>query len=531
MAMDQRNSGSASSALEPDSGLARYTSLGDYLRVIRRRKVLIALVTIAVTAAAIGYSLTRTPTYEASAQLSFQDPLQTLEFIDSGGGSRVEPPGVRAASNAELIRSPEVTRRVARRLEASAPRSELQDAISTTIGQQTQIVTLTARWSDAEFAAELANAYARIGGQVREQAELDRIADAVRATRDDLREAEEADLPSAFRITVLESQLSRVQTVRAVAEPVEVLTRATVPSDPVAPDTTRNGIFGAAFGLLLALMLAFLRESLDRRLNSVQDVHQELDLPVLGRVTDVALGYPGLVRNDGLRMLESDFEAFRVLRMNIAALPAEPGIRTLLVTSAMPEEGKSTVSLSLASAAAATGQRVLLAECDLRRPVFARRLGLQRTPGLSDYLLGKAEPQEVLQVAELVEPLRVNGGKKSTDQDASAGSLVCITAGSEVTQPAELLMGPRFDSFLDKVSRAYDLVILDSSPLLAVVDPLELVSRVDSVILCVRVHSTTREQLRAAQAALRHLPERPTGAVVTGIRRSDGEVYEYYSGY
>jgi succinoglycan biosynthesis transport protein ExoP len=201
-------------------------------------------------------------------------------------------------------------------------------------------------------------------------------------------------------------------------------------------------------------------------------------------------------------------------------------VSSVLVTSGLPEEGKSTVSMALASAAVVAGQRTLLVECDLRRPCFARRFGIRPQPGLTDYLRGDANPQDILQTVELVDPVRVNGTEAAADQQA--GTLVCIAGGSRVSNPAELLVSERFTDFLDKVGKAYDLVVLDGSPLLAVVDPMEILPHVDAAIVCVRVQQTTREQVRAARAALSTLPERPMGAVLTGMRRGDPDAYDYY---
>jgi succinoglycan biosynthesis transport protein ExoP len=119
-------------------------------------------------------------------------------------------------------------------------------------------------------------------------------------------------------------------------------------------------------------------------------------------------------------------------------------------------------------------------------------------------------------------------GAAGGEQARLAGMLVCIVGGSRVNNPAELLIGERFTDFLEKVTTAYDLVVLDASPLLAVVDPLEILPRVDAGIVCVRAQKTTREQARAARAALSALPERPMGAVVTGMRRGDPDAYDYY---
>jgi tyrosine-protein kinase len=198
-----------------------------------------------------------------------------------------------------------------------------------------------------------------------------------------------------------------------------------------------------------------------------------------------------------------------------------------MVTSALPEEGKSTVALALAGAAAVAGKRALLVECDLRRPCLADRLGIDEEPGLTDYLLGEAKPADVLQVVELdTAPAAANGGAAG---EKESSSLVCITAGSPAELPAEMLGSERFSKFLSQVSEAYDLVVLDTSPILSVVDSLELAPKVDGLLVCVRLSQTTREEARAAREALGYLPERTTGVVVTGYRPGD-DYYGYAYG-
>ncbi|MDQ2676137.1 MAG: CpsD/CapB family tyrosine-protein kinase, partial [Actinomycetota bacterium] len=269
---------------------------------------------------------------------------------------------------------------------------------------------------------------------------------------------------------------------------------------------------------------------LDRRLHGAGEAHQELGLPVLGRVSDAALKYPGLARDGAAPMSESEFEAFRILRTNLRALSDGEPLNKILVTSSRPDEGKTAVSLSLASACAIAGHKVLLVECDLRRPSFARRLkSINQSPGLTDFLMGNAAPQDILQVVQLSEP--AGAASLAGAQGQAAGAIVCITAGSIVPKPAELIGGKRFAEFLEKVVKAYDMVIIDASPLLSVVDPLELVQHVDGVLICVRSGQTTREEARASRAALAHLPERPSGVVMTGLKRGGVDGYGYYYGY
>jgi Mrp family chromosome partitioning ATPase len=232
--------------------------------------------------------------------------------------------------------------------------------------------------------------------------------------------------------------------------------------------------------------------------------------------------------------LQAELEGFRIIRQNLQFLSSgdSPRRRTL-VTSPLPAEGKSTVAASLAIASAASGRSTLLVEADLRRPALAKRLGINSAPGLTDYLVGQAEPREILQVcAPLAGTAAATGGNGAGDTmppPTPAKPLVCITAGTLSPQPAELLGSERLRAFLDQVSEAYESVVIDTSPLLPVADTLELLPHVDNVLLCVRSGQTTRDQARAARSVLEHFPDRPTGLVITGLRKRDEPEYSYYS--
>lgn len=522
-----------------NSDKQRLTTLADYLRVIKRRRLLIAFVTLLVLALALASSLTKDKVYVTQAQLQFRDPLADLNIVGLGGENVPElAPNQRSAANAELVTRPEVTKRVADTLETSVSTGGLRAAIDARVSPQTNLVILEASWGDAKFAAELANAYATAAKEVAEEDFQRRLRTFENSLQERLQAARE-NLPDpgdpvtdpglGFTIATLGQNLANVRSLSDVAAPVEIAQRAVVPGSPASPNPVRDGILGLVVGAVLGLIVAFIRDSLDHRLHSAQDVHDELNLPVLGRIGAAAFSYPGLVQNGSDPILENEFEPFRVLRMNLGVLSqGERPPRSVLVTSPLASEGKSTVSVSLASAAALAGQSVLLLECDLRKPSLARRLGLKQKPGLTDFLAGSVHPSEMLQIAKLTEPRRLDGSVgKSTE---GAGSMVCITAGGSVSNAPELLRSDRFKDMLGKLTRAYDLVILDGSPLLAVADPLEIIPLVDGVLVCVRAQQTTREHVRATKSALGHLPERPTGAVLTGLRPGD-ESYGYYYGY
>jgi len=310
---------------------------------------------------------------------------------------------------------------------------------------------------------------------------------------------------------------------------VDIAKSALAPSSPDSPKPARNTVLAALLGFVLGLFAAFVRDSLDRRLHSTAEITEHLRLPLLGYVRDGAMGHAGPLTNGRGRLEDADLEAFRILRTNLEFLDSERTLRSVIVTSALPEEGKSTVAASLAYASVAAGKSTLLVECDLRRPALAERLGVSGRPGLADYLLGAAEPQEVLQTVPILDNGRSPGNGSGASKERGVAKLACITAGGPAANPAELLGSERFSKFLSEVTSAYELVVLDTSPLLSVVDTLELVPVVDGVLICVRVSRTTRDQVIAAKTALNRFPPHPAGLVVTGIKSGDEGDYGYYS--
>jgi capsular exopolysaccharide synthesis family protein len=312
-----------------------------------------------------------------------------------------------------------------------------------------------------------------------------------------------------------------------VTQLAEVTERASIPAVPTSPKPIRNAVFGGALGLVLGLVVTGLLEALDRRLRRPDEVAALLDLPVVGAVAEASMG--GVpVADIPAEEHVAGMDAFRMLRTNMRFLDVDDPPRTILVTSPLPGEGKTTVSLGIALAAAASGQRTLLVEGDLQRPVHATRLGLEPQPGLTDFLDGAASPQQILQTKEFTDPvaaLRTNGA----GPEAAASRLICITAGQLTSLSGESLGSKRFAEFLAEVRAVYDLVVVDSAPLLAVAATSEIVPAVDAVVLCVRVGQTTADQALASRDALKRLPTKPTGLVLTGLGKGDREGYYSYA--
>jgi Mrp family chromosome partitioning ATPase/capsular polysaccharide biosynthesis protein len=510
----------------------RYATLRDYLRVIRTQRWLILGITAAFVLGAVGYSMSQTKKYEAETSLSFREIGQDLGFLGREGVPELAP-DQRAAINAQQVKSEGLATRVQKALGTDTTVEELQDAVATEVESRTALVVVKVTDTDPEAAAELANAYADqvVAADTREV--RNRLDQVISPLEDEVSGGPD-DAAGAFRESLTQQQISQLRTLREIAEPVQITTRAEVPDSPSSPKTLRTTALGFVLGLALGLVAAFLRDSLDRRLRQSDEVTSELHLPVVGRVPEEALGDPGFAANGNVDLdkIEPHLEAFRMLRTNLEFLQADSPIRTVLITSGLPEEGKSTVAMALAGAAAVAGKQVLLVECDLRRPSFAERLGIKREPGLTDYLVGRARPADILQVVDLMSPANPNGANGERNPgEVEAAKMVCIAAGSQAPLPAELLGSERFEHFLDKVSKVYDLVVLDSSPILPVVDSLELVPHVDGMLVCVRLSRTTRDEARAAHESLSRLPGRPTGVVVTGVRPGEDSYGYYYGAY
>lgn len=511
----------------------RYQTLRDYLRVIRAQRWLILLFVLAFGAAAFAYSARQDEQYEAEASVAYKEPTEALDLV---GGSTFprQAPDTRAAINAELITRSEVARRVREALGLNVSVEALQGAVNARAEARTNLVVLQARAGSAEFAARLANEFARQGIAVANEEQRDRVADAEASVRRSLRDAERSarrrDVPlSDFTRAAFIDRITRLQALTDFGESAEVTKLAEVPSTPVSPKPVRNTVLGVILGLTLGLLAAFIRDSLDVRLRGAREIQAQVKLPLLGHVGSEAMGSAGAASQNGHRSLSpADLESFRILRKNLEFLDVDRPLRTIAVTSGLPEEGKSTVAAALAAAYAQAGRNTLLLECDLRRPALAKRLGLEAAPGLTDYLGEHASPPQVLQSVTLGSSEAGGSGNGATGA-AGVSKLVCITAGQAVPRPADVLGSQRFRDLLAQLRDAYDVVVLDTSPLLSVADTLEVLPQVDGVILCVRAGRTSREEAKAAKSALDHLPERPTGLVVTGIKPGDETDYGYYS--
>lgn len=297
-------------------------------------------------------------------------------------------------------------------------------------------------------------------------------------------------------------------------ETIQVMQRAS-PSVEMPPNVPKHVIlgflmgFGAGFGMLLLLDRA------DDRITSFTEVNEHFTLPILGQIPAVDEDGPGgivpLLRPEDDRYMFA--EAFRNLRSSLIFMPDQSDLKSLLVTSSIPGEGKSTVAANLAITMAFAGTRTLLVDADLKRGDLAKMFDLDGRFGFSTVLRDDASWQSIAQ-------------KTSYD------NLTLIPRGPVATNPAELLLQNHLDAFLSDVREAYDLVIFNSAPILATDDTTTLAPSVDGAIMVIRAFVTSTRLAENSLNALYQRQAKILGLIINSVSTEVSDYYHYrYSQY
>ncbi|MFW2390340.1 MAG: GumC family protein [Polyangiales bacterium] len=317
---------------------------------------------------------------------------------------------------------------------------------------------------------------------------------------------------------------------------VRVVDRALVPKAAISPMVGLNIAGGLFAGLFLGFGLAFVLHQMDRRIQDVEDV-ERLGLTILGvfpRVagasTDNATGYSGSRKKQRVVEIENPdqivhthpmsmaAESCRTVRTNLMFMSAESPNKTMVVTSANPKDGKTTVATNIAIALAQSGQRVLLVDADLRRPRIHKAFGLDNHTGLTNTLVGDRTLAQV-------------------SRDVGIDKLSVVTCGPLPPNPAELLHTQQFSRLLEEAASEYDRVIFDSPPLRAVTDAAILAPQCGGALLVVRSRATTRDAVISAVRSLRDVNANILGGVLNDVEPGrggqgylGGGYYHYYRG-
>ncbi|HZV74161.1 MAG TPA: polysaccharide biosynthesis tyrosine autokinase [Conexibacter sp.] len=477
-------------------------SLSSFLDVVRRRWLLIFGVVLACVVAAVARYETSTRSYNATASVAFGNTTLTESALQVTRGSG--DPARDAATNVLIASSRDVAQAVRTELRSPASPATLQSAVTVEAAPNANVINITASTDSPIFSAQLANAFADQYLATETQSQLTSI----NAAQRDLRRQINALPPnSADRVTLQQSS-QRLDELRAIANGgLQIISRASPPGKPSGTSLKTTVILGLLVGLALSAALVFLLESLDRRINSVEGFERSYRLPVLATVP------PSAFKGDRMDDRGHSLEPYRILRSALDFIAVTRQLDTLLITSAVASEGKSTASIDLAHAIALAGRRVVVVELDLRQPSFSHHFALDPRRGITTALTGRAELADLL-----LQPL------------PQLPNLSVLPAGALPPNPSELLGSPAVSALLADLASDETMVVIDAPPLNPVADAQVLLNNpaIHAALIVARLGYTTRDQVQRARAILdRHMLQ-PVGLLVTGVRSTGRNGYEVY---
>ncbi len=443
----------------------------DYIRLLRRHWIVVLCAfALGLAASGVGSYLMK-PQFQAQARLFVSTQAGQTNADLMQGGSFTQQ---RVQSYADVATSPQVLQPVIDELHLKETSGQLARRVTAQAPTDTVIITLSVTDPKARQAATVADAVAK--SLVQAIGQLERPATG----------------PSPVKATIIE--------------------HASTPRAPVSPNIPLNLALGTVLGLLIGIGIGLLRETLDTRIRTEEDLKGVTEATHLGGVPfDKDATDQPIVANTNPHGLRA--EALRQVRTNLQFVDATNHPTSILVTSSLPGEGKSSTSVNLAITMAEAGARVCLIEADLRRPKAVSYLGLEGGVGLTTALIGEATLDDVLQPW---------GGETGT------GSLTVLASGVLPPNPSELLGSDAMHALLTKLEADFDAVIIDAPPLLPVTDASVLAQRCDGVIVIVGSGRVDTKGLALSLDNLEKVDARVLGVVLNRMPLSNNGGYNNY---
>jgi succinoglycan biosynthesis transport protein ExoP len=508
--------------------------LRSYLKVLSRRRWMIAATFLTVITATAVVTWRMTPIYEGVAKVEIQ-PTSTSSTEASRLLESVVDPTRRLQTQVEIAGSDEVLKIAAKELGLSST-EPLLNSLSVELLPDTEIIRVAVEHERPDEARSWTNAVAEAYITFRREQALDRAVRAGRALASDVEvvKAQIADLDNELQqsppnASSLRSERDRAilqlnsleNTLRQLPEAEElqegggsVITPAVLPTEPVQPKKALNLALAVVVGATLALGLALLAENLDDRMKNPEEVEERVGAPVLGYIPLVKEWQE--TRRSGLAITSATAsgaaEAYRTLRTNLRFVSLERPLQVILVTSPVAEAGKSTAAANLAATLAQGGSHVVLVSADLRRPSVHKIFGLSNSKGLLDALSTDFPLQEALQKHELK-------------------NFRLLATGGLPPNPTEILGSERFTELLTRLRKLAEYVVIDAPPVLGLGDSSALASKVDGILMVVRTGSVTKREVSHATDQLRKGGGRVVGCVLNAVEADQGYGYYYHYYY
>lgn len=501
------------------------------LRILRIHSRFIALIVLIVVVAAGAYTFSLSPYYVSEAKVQVKPaglPVQQIQEVATEDVSMLTEQEIASSSSVAVL--------AAHKIPGDDSAENLLEALSVGTMPETEILSFKFTAASAPLARAGAQAFAEAYLQNRRDQVLASLTQAAETLQEQIVSLNEQidEINSEIAVTVDPTTLDELKlrrrslTIRATAllnEQTELSASGSLdvgypfqpaeePNGPAGPQPVKNIALALAIGLGLGLALALLRERLDDRLRSAEDVESAIEAPILAIVpTTRQKGPSDLVfsTGDGEDMTAS--ESFRTLRTSILFSSIEHGLTTLLVTSANPGEGKTRVTANLGVAMAQAEKSVALVSGDLRRPRLNEALGGPRpSRGLTNVLSGE------ISLSNALIKLPVQGAQNR---------LLFLSTGPVPSNPSELLSSNAMRRVLAELAEMCELVLIDSPPVLPVSDALALGHVVDGVLMVTDPRRTTRRALQQARLELGKVESRVIGVV---MNRYD-DAADAYGGY
>jgi polysaccharide biosynthesis transport protein len=511
-------------------------TLRDYVNTLLRWKWVIVLIAVIVPLIAYFLTARRAAVYEASAQvlINRQNLALQLQGINDPNSST----SGFLLTQAALARVPVVARRAVAAAHVKRDASQLLGGSSVTASDTNDLLTFSVRDHQPTVATKLAEAYVHqfvIYANSLQDRDLSNALGSLGERINALEAAGRTDSPIYKSLVRTEEQL---RTLDALQASRALVVRDAGGASKIAPNPKRAEVVGIVFGIVLGLVVAFLAEALDTRVRSEDKLRSALQMPLLGR-----LGRPRSTHgSQRLAMLEmplsAEAEAFRILATNVELAAVDADATTIMVTSALPREGKTTTAANLAIALASQGRRVILVDLDLQAPVLHRLFNVKEQVGVTDIAVGRATPGQALVPIEIpeyavgvatgVSPVRYRPLTISQDtaiervvdhhgDGRGGGTLHLLSAGTLPVDNARFLSAAAITETLESLHGRSDVILIDSPPLLLAGAAVALTAQVEGVIAVCKLKVLNARPLAELKRVLDGCPARKLGFVVTNF--------------
>ncbi len=517
---------------EEARGAPSTLDLREFLGIVRRRKWSVTAVAAVTLAVALAFLITATPIYSATAEVLVKpvSPAQSLQNV---------PLATLINLNNEQVvaQSPAVAEGAAKTLDYRGPLKDLLTKVSVTIPGNTQVLDITFSDPSPSYAQRGAAAFAQSYLDFRGQQAIDAYKNASRGMLQQITKLQ-GNLNQANRtlttqrpgsalqaqtqqqISMLSGQLAVLENQVAPllspeVDPGTVIAPSTIPSSPSSPRIRLLSALALLSGLALGIAVAVLRERLDDRISSREELEEVVGAPTLAIVPKVG-DWKKRSATEVVTLAapkSPPSEAYRTIRTNLQYIARGDSFKILAVTSPLLGEGKTTTVANIAVTLAQTNKRVIAVSADLRKPRLHRFFGLENDSGVTSILTGQTTLAEAALRVAAVETLRV------------------LPSGPIPPNPADLLSSPEMEQLMADLRRYADFVVIDTPPVLAVADALILGPRSDGVLIVADASSSTRKALEHLREQLEQVHANIVGSVYNNFDPSTAKYYPSYYRY